>query len=122
MSDLTYDVDISELTAGITQIQNKIASSKMHSILSIGFEIMRLSSMEVPHDKGSLQNSATVQEIDDTVVIGYHEPYAARLHEHPEYHFQKGRKGKYLSDPISNNSSILGLQLNNDFGKQLGLL
>jgi hypothetical protein len=37
------------------------------------------------------------------VTVGYHTPYAARLHEHPEYKFQKGRKAKYLQDPLMHN-------------------
>ena len=30
--------------------------------------------------------------------IYYDTPYAARLHEHPEYNFQHGRKGKWLEN------------------------
>jgi hypothetical protein len=28
------------------------------------------------------------------------------LHEHPEFNFKNGRKGKYLEDPIKNNLGI----------------
>ena len=31
-----------------------------------------------------------------------------KLPEHPEYAFQKGRKGKYLEDPIKENLKPLG--------------
>jgi hypothetical protein len=74
-------------------------------------EVLRLSQMEVPHDEGTLQNSGTVEKVDGDWTVGYHAPYAARLHEHPEYHFQKGRKGKYLEDPILKNAAALGLAI-----------
>lgn len=116
------------ISATLDDNQVKLATAKLikdvpgmakKSALSIGFEIMRLSQMEVPHDKGSLQNSGNVEEIGDDVVVGYHEPYAARLHEHPEYHFQKGRKGKYLEDPIVRNQKVLGIQFASNFGGQI---
>jgi hypothetical protein len=119
-SNLDFTVDTSGMNAGIRRMVASIDPASKFSALAIGFEILRLSQMEVPHDKGTLQNSGTVQEIEDTVVVGYHTPYAARLHEHPEYHFQKGRKGKFLSDPIVRNARALGLKLADAFGEKLG--
>lgn len=74
----------------------------------VASEILRLSQREVPHDKGTLQNSGHVEPSLPSleVIVGYNTVYAARLHENPEYHFQAGRKGKYLEDPIKNNLSI----------------
>lgn len=85
------------------------------ALMDVAFEVLRLSQFEVPHDVGTLQNSGTVELVDEDVVLGYHTPYAARLHEHPEYRFQKGRKGKYLEDPINNNAEVLGIK----FGRSL---
>lgn len=116
MSDgIGFNIDVSQFSASLSKLVDKAAKARPKSALAIGFEVMRLSQMEVPHDKGSLQNSGTVQQIGDDVVVGYHTPYAARLHEHPEYKFQKGRKGKYLSDPIVRNASILGLKFTEAF-------
>lgn len=51
-----------------------------------------------PHDEGILEGTGTVtldpKKIKGT--ISYNTPYAIRLHEHPEYNFQRGRKGKWL--------------------------
>lgn len=116
---LSFSVDMTGLTAGLQTLAAKIKPANNATAMAIGLEIMRLSQMEVPHDKGSLQNSGTVEQIGDYVVVGYHEPYAARLHEHPEYRFREGRKGKYLSDPITNNASVLGLKFADDFGKAI---
>lgn len=83
-----------------------MAEHSIKAITDVGAELLRLSQIEVPHDKGWLQNSGTYYVEGDTVVVGYHTPYAARLHEHPEYHFQAGRKGKYLEGPMKNNLTI----------------
>lgn len=88
-------------------------------LLDIGFEILRLSQEQVPHDKGSLQNSGNVETLGDTVIVGYHKPYAARLHEHPEYNFQGGRKGKYLEDPINTNMKVFKEHLKNGLSSDI---
>ena len=57
----------------------------------------------VPHDEGILQASGDYQ-LDATKaegIIFYDTPYAVRLHEHPEYKFQKGRKGKWLESTFN---------------------
>jgi hypothetical protein len=54
-----------------------------------------------------LQSSGHIEPYaDDDIIVGYNKVYAARLHENPQYHFQKGRKGKYLEDPIKNNLNV----------------
>lgn len=64
-------------------------------------ETLRLSLKEVPHDKGTLENTGNARRVAFAEhEVGYHTPYAHRLHEHPEYKFQKGRKGKFLTDPL----------------------
>lgn len=90
------------------------------ALLSVGYELLRLSQQQVPHDKGTLQNSGNVQPQSDDVLVGYHTPYAARLHEHPEYHFQRGRKGKYLTDPLNANREVFNKYLGKDLDIQLG--
>jgi len=42
--------------------------------------------------------------------VSYDTPYAARLHEHPEYNFQNGRQGKYLEEPAMQNRAELDQQ------------
>lgn len=52
----------------------------------------------VPLREGTLMRSG-VAEVDEDKMIGYvsyDTPYALRLHEHPEYHFFNGRRGKWL--------------------------
>lgn len=116
---IQFMVDTTQFAANLRKLTTKIDPARKFTALDIGNEILRLSQMEVPHDKGTLQNSGTVEEIGDDVVVGYHTPYAARLHEHPEYNFQKGRKGKYLSDPIIRNVRALGIRVAKNFGEQI---
>ena len=60
---------------------------------------------ECPYDTGHLLSTfeqVWIQtETSVRIQFSYNTPYAHRLHEHPEYHFQNGKKGKYLSDPIN---------------------
>lgn len=52
----------------------------------------------VPHREGILQASGDtdVDSANMRATIFYDTPYARRLHEHPEYRFNKGRRGKWL--------------------------
>lgn len=71
------------------------------------------SDQEVPHDEGSLMRSKFIKEDPNKtgrVVISYGGgsgtgfpavPYAYRWHEN-NANFQKGRKSKYLKDPLNN--------------------
>ena len=61
---------------------------------------------KVPHDTGTLESTGDFQ-VDPTsgdAVVFYDTPYAVRLHEHPEYHFQRGRQGKWLELALYDNS------------------
>ncbi len=96
--------------AALDRLVAKLPTVTANSNEAVAYEVLRLSQEQVPHDEGTLQNSGAVEPLPNgDVVLGYHTVYAARLHEHPEYHFQKGRKGKYLEDPIRDNADTLGL-------------
>ena len=76
------------------------------AVKQVADEVLRLSQFEVPHDTGLLQNSGHTESEGEGQIVGYNKVYAVRLHENPQYHFQKGRKGKYLEDPIKNNLGV----------------
>lgn len=118
---LHVTVDSSQVKAGITRFAGVAMVADKYSKMDVGEELMRLSSFEVPHDTGYLQNSGDVElRSNGDVVVGYHTVYAARLHEHPEYNFQKGRKGKYLEDPARRNQAVLGFTYAKGFGGRAG--
>jgi hypothetical protein len=111
-------IDSTGFTKLIDEIASKVDNISMQALEEMGDTLLNLSSAEVPHDEGTLQSSGSVVPGDNEVEVGYHTPYAARLHEHPEYNFQGGRKGKYLEDPLKHNlSKWLDI-----FGKEMGAL
>ena len=100
-------IDMSELQKGFGKLEVSVKKHNQKGLGMVSDEILRLSQFEVPHDTGALQNSGHVEPsgLADEYVVGYNKVYAARLHENPQYNFQKGRKGKYLEDPIKLNLS-----------------
>ncbi len=87
-------------------LQNKMSLGARKAVQNVAEDVLRRSQAEVPHDLGTLQNSGHAEHLVDESIVAYGgqaAPYAAKLHEHPEYNFQKGRKGKYLEDPLKNN-------------------
>lgn len=101
------NVDTSSLEAGILKLTQLIDKAVLRGVNDVASEVLRLSTYQVPHDLGLLQASGNVEPYKaDEVIVGYNKTYAARLHENPQFKFQKGRKGKYLEDPIKQNTSI----------------
>lgn len=103
MFDIT--IDSSDFENVLTQLSKRVDGIETRALMKMGDELLRLSNKEVPHDEGVLASTGVVEEEGKDVIVGYHTPYAARLHEHPEYEFQKGRKGKFLEDPLKQNLS-----------------
>jgi len=93
-----------------TNFINEIAQRTTKAINTVADEILRLSQIEIPMKTRLLANSGKVEPAKDGVIVGYNKVYAARLHEHPEYRFNRAinpnAKGKYLEDPIKHNLTI----------------
>lgn len=63
--------------------------------------LARHSKEQVPLDQGTLKNSCAVDVNDDLQgTVSYDTPYAVRWHE-TNANFQRGRKMKYLEDPLN---------------------
>ncbi|WP_350351880.1 hypothetical protein ABS642_00765 [Microbacterium sp. A8/3-1] len=83
----------------------------MHGENLAAERLLALSVAEVPHEWGTLSDSGTVEPAstpEEGSAVTFDTPYAARLHEHPEYRFNKGRKGKYVEDPAMEHRDELG--------------
>jgi hypothetical protein len=102
---LKVTIDTKDLDKVLDRLLESVDRISDKALMEMGDGLLSASSKEVPHDEGTLQASGVVEPVRDGVEVGYHTPYAARLHEHPEYRFQKGRKGKYLEDPLKHNLS-----------------
>lgn len=106
-------IDLSSYREGLKRLDQTYLFALGKSFMQASGELLRLSVMEVPHDTGALQGTGVVEPLSfpkgskyPEGAVSYNTPYAWRLHEHPEYHFQKSRKGKYLEDPAKKNLSI----------------
>lgn len=99
------DSDFKEKAARLLKLVDEKTKKANSDIAS---EIMRLSQREVPLAEGTLKDSGHIEPAIPAfeVLVGYNTVYAAKMHEHPEYKFQRGRKGKYLEDPIKNNLDV----------------
>ena len=65
----------------------------------------------VPYDIGNLAASGAVTQSRSATgqfgsehFVSYDTPYAVRLHEHPEYHFQGQGEGKWLEHAVQRHS------------------
>lgn len=69
--------------------------------------LLEKSNETVPFDIGTLQGSGktSLDPASMTAAVSYDTPYAVRLHEHPEYNFQNGRRGKWLELTIQEQKS-----------------
>ena len=62
-----------------------------------------VSKEQVPLDQGPLKNSCYVDVADDgsSGTVSYDTPYAIVQHENMQFQHQRGRKAKYLEDPVN---------------------
>lgn len=118
---MSVTVDSSSFDKGIKRFDMAVKKATQSGCEAVGGEILRLSAFEVPHDTGMLQNTGVVEPDREGAIVGYNKIYAARLHEHPEYNFQKGRKGKYLEDPIKHNLSTFRSFLSDHIASEVGI-
>jgi hypothetical protein len=62
--------------------------------------ILARANQHVPFRSGALKDSGAVTVDGTQAAISYDTVYAARLHQHPEYHFNPPGRGKWLTDAI----------------------
>jgi hypothetical protein len=83
--------------------------------------LLALSLPRTPLRDGLLRGSgAVIPAVDpqEGAAVTYDTPYAARLHEHPEYNFsQPGTGGKYLENPAMESSAELGKIIATEAGR-----
>lgn len=103
MDGVKFDLDPGGFVRGLGLRAVLVEKARVKANGEVGDELLRLSNKEVPHDEATLQNSGVSETKKGETTVSYNTPYAAKLHEHPEYDFQKGRKGKYLEDPLKEN-------------------
>lgn len=112
-------IDIGDVLGNLKRLDKLTEGAAKKARAAVGDELLRLAEKEVPHDEGTLANTGISEEQGGDHIVAFNTPYAARLHEHPEYNFQKGRKGKYLEDPIKRNQSPFRTIMKQEFEANL---
>lgn len=103
-----FTLDVTQVTAAFKKLEGAMQKTiKQQAAQAVGDELLRLSQFEVPLEIGTLANTGVSEQDGDEQIVGYNTPYAAKLHENPQFNFQNGRKGKYLEQPIKENLSAL---------------
>ena len=85
------------------QVAAKVRKQALEGLFDGAELILEEANRIVPHDEGTLEISGETS-IDTSrmeAAVSYDTPYACRLHEHPEYHFQNGREGKWLEKTMN---------------------
>ncbi len=75
----------------------------------------------VPHDEGTLERSGSV-DVDKAslrATVSYDTPYAARLHEHPEYNFRGKGRGKWLENAFQSQGQAVARMIAIKIGREL---
>lgn len=84
-------------------IKNTVTAACQKGVWSALDHLAAVSKEQVPLDHGPLKNSCYVGVSGDGTegVVSYDTPYAVVQHENMKYHHQRGRKAKYLEDPVN---------------------
>lgn len=84
-------------------VQREVKEAKKRGLFKACDHLAAESKKQVPLDQATLKLSCKVSVSDDgnTGCVSYDTPYAIRQHEELSYHHQRGRKAKYLEDPIN---------------------
>ncbi len=90
----------------VLRMSKAAAKKGLHDALD---HLASVSKEQVPLDQGPLRNSCYVDVASDgrSGTVSYDTPYAVMQHEHTEYQHQRGRKAKYLEDPV-NDKAVQG--------------
>ena len=96
------------------KVESALRNGSARGLMKAMLELGRVSKKQVPLDTGMLRDSS-VASIGDASEIGeasvsddgkvgcysYDTKYAVVQHENRNFHHQRGRKAKYLEDPIN---------------------
>lgn len=90
----------------VLRMSKASAKKALHDALD---HLASVSKEQVPLDHGPLKDSCYVDVAPDgkSGTVSYDTPYAVVQHENMEYQHQRGRKAKYLEDPV-NDGAVQG--------------
>lgn len=83
-----------------SKVLNEVSKKTERAVRAAANYVLDESRKQVPIDTGALSRSGAVSSEGNIAVVSYDTPYAIRWHEQ-QANFQRGRKNKYLEDPIN---------------------
>ena len=98
------NVDIKELAVAL------LVEGAVSDAIKIGSEaLLTEANKTAPKDEGILIQSGktSYDNESNTGYVSYDTPYAIRVHEHPEWNFQNGRRGKWLELTLNEQRNML---------------
>lgn len=107
---MRIDFDI-KVDLNLLQTNAVVHGGIERAIKSASEALLTEANKTAPKDEGTLiQSGKTDYEgATQTGYVSYDTPYAVRLHEHPEYNFQNGRRGKWLELTYMEQKNMLSL-------------
>lgn len=113
---------VDKVKEALDNIIKTVVTSVYDATVSMMDEVEMESQAQVPHDTGTLQNSARREEKLNTFtvkqILSYNTPYAKKW-EYKSANFQKGRKSRYLRDPLEVAHGKLPVKVANALNKKL---
>lgn len=94
-------------------------------VLKSGEDLLKDAAETIPYREGIMQGTGFVDgEYNSSTKtalarVGYDTPYAARLHEHPEYNFRGGRRGLWLKLTLEEETERYKAKIEDEFRKLL---
>lgn len=121
---LVIDIDDSDFQKTLDALTKQLDSIGRGALMEMADALLALARLEVPHDSGRLQLTGNAYWDGDSSAVAFDTDYASYVHEgiradgtHRIRNYQKGRKKKYLEDPLKMNLSkwldVAQLSLNN---------
>lgn len=121
---LVIDIDDSDFQKTLDALTKQLDSIGRGALMDMADALLALARLEVPHDSGRLQLTGNAYWDGDSSAVAFDTDYASYVHEgiradgtHRIRNYQKGRKKKYLEDPLKMNLSkwldVAQLSLNN---------
>lgn len=95
---------LEQLNNNFSKLLSNMDSVNNKALRDVGLDLLGKSVDLAPVDKGDLRGSGSSHFEDNTVTVGFSEPYAVSQHEHLEYEHPKGGQAKYLEKPFRENA------------------
>ena len=83
-----------------SKVLNEVSKKTERAVRAAANYVLDESRKQVPIDTGALSRSGAVSSEGNIAAVSYDTHYAIRWHEQ-QANFQRGRKNKYLEDPIN---------------------